>query len=290
MNLNQTAAHAGEMRPPPPGFLAHLPGYLARTVIVLVTLWAMQFTTVRDGGSIGVEDYRQCVAGAQADQFPGFCVYKTAEVRGDPLKQTFILSLSNGSILRARRIEPVSVGRTTSSERNTPATWALAAVTLIAVFFRTVRKAAGRILVKISPRIFGEREIFLPPCLQWLALLVLIAGAAAYVYPSLVEAIAMHRINAMEERVHDNPAAAGQTFVSKTEDGALYLLGSEGLDRVLKEAGYGCRFYTDEGVPVALASLKPGMPTQRSALPPGYRTAGTCLLPEYGGVKATSPN
>jgi hypothetical protein len=289
MNLNQTAARAGEMQPAPQGFLARLPGQLARVVIVLVALWAMQFTTVRDRGYVEVEDYRPCVAGAQADHFPGFCVYKADGVRGDVLNQVFVVALSNGSNLRARRIEPVSAGGTLSSEHNTPATWALAAITLIAVFFGTVGKAVRHTLVKISPRIYADHNVRIPLGLQWLALLVLIVGAATYVSQSLQEAITIHRINAMEERIRDNPAAAGQTFVSKTEDGALYVLGNDSLDRALKEAGYGCRFYTDRGQPVAPAPL-PGIAIERSALPSGYRTAGTCLLPEYGGVKVTSPN
>jgi hypothetical protein len=267
-----------------PRFMHRWPGYFARVVIALVALWAMQFTTVRDPGHVDVQDYHPCVTGAEALAFRGSCDYKVDGARGDPMSQTFILKLTNGAEMRVRHVEPISEGGTIPTEHNTVATWALATVVLVAVFFGSVTTAVQWACEKIAPKSFIDRDVTIPYRLQLVALVVLLVGTAVYFYPSAREAIAMHRINAMEDRLRADQTSAENWFVSTTEGGDLYALGNDGIDQALKQAGYGCRFYADDGQLVTLAPATKHAPIKRSALPPRYRSAGLCLLPEYSRV------
>lgn len=264
---------------------SRLPGLLARVVIALVALLSMQFTIDRDNGTIAVNDLRLCAPGTRAwsDQFADSCAYNNVTVHGDLITRTFVINMPDGTKLRTRSAEPVWVNNVVGAEHRTPATWLLVAIAIVAIFLPQVVAAAGGAVKASAP----EKSARSPATLQLrvLALAVVLAGAAVYLYPSARETLAIHRVQAREGQVRADPAEDSGTFVANAPVGDFYLLGNGNFDRNLKIAGYGCRIYTADGKQITLDPNTHGVALKRSSVSADERIAGMCLFAGYDPAK-----
>lgn len=247
-----------------------------RLAVVLVALWATRFSIVREHAVVAVDDYRRCesVMGRHGQGFGDGCEYEDVSVTPSLLRQTYLITAADGAHVETRVAEPVVWNNSVGVERRTLGTWLLymiAALALSPSLWRVLPQGARQRApdrYKVGPRV------------RIAAMAVAACATAAFFWPSLREALIIHRIDASASDARYTDTSAFATAVHISESADLVLLGDDNYDRAIRLAGYGCRLYSESGYPIERSSFT-GATVSLASLPRDTRFSNSCLIPQY---------
>ncbi|MGF6440073.1 hypothetical protein [Paraburkholderia youngii] len=248
-----------------------------RLGVVALALWAARFTIEREHAWVDVADYHHCapVMGTHADGFAFGCAYSDVSVRPSLLRQTYQITAPDGSSVQTHMAAIVVDEGVFGVFTKTPTTWLLYAIAAIAIAAPTVMGLLRSQGVTLPER-FRPRQRT-----RFAAMALTVAAAVCFFAPTLREALTLHRIESSELDSKYTDVTAFATAVQTKLNGDLLLLGTDNYDRAVRLEGYGCRLYTERGVPIPRSTFPSSPNLKLSTLPGDTRFVGGCFFPQY---------
>ena len=248
-----------------------------RLGIVALALWAARFTIEREHAWVDVADYHHCspVMGTHADGFAFGCAYTDVSVRPSLLSQTYQISAPDGSNVNTQAAAFVVDEGVVGVFRKTATTWLLYAIAAIAIAAPTLINLLTTLGVRLPER-FRPRQRT-----RFAAMALTVAAALCFFAPTLREILTLHRIESRELDSRYTDVTAFATAIQTKPNGDLILLGTDNYDRAVRLQGYGCRLYTERGIPIPRSAFGSTPEVKLSTLPSDTRFVGGCLLPQY---------